>query len=141
MKLFLDTNVLIDFLLERPPFYPAAAMIMSYAFEDKVGICVSSMSVVTTHYICVDRCKMPIEAFRRKMDFLRGFMEVCAVESTDVFKSYDANWKDFEDGVQYHVAIRNGADYLVTRNTKDFEENEIEVISLDWACKLLQKGE
>lgn len=65
----------------------------------------------------------------------------CAVESTDVFKSYDANWKDFEDGVQYHVAIRNSADYLVTRNTKDFEENEIEVISLDWACKLLQKGE
>lgn len=52
MKLFLDTNVLIDFLLERPPFYPAAAMIMSYAFEGKVGICVSSMSVVTTHYLC-----------------------------------------------------------------------------------------
>ena len=41
---------------------------------------------------------MPIEAFRRKMDFLRGFMEVCAVESTDVFKSYDANWKDLKTG-------------------------------------------
>lgn len=67
MKLFLDTNVLIDFILERPPFYPAAAMIMSYAFEGKVGICVSSMSVVTTHYICVDRCKMPIEAFPQRL--------------------------------------------------------------------------
>lgn len=41
MKLFLDTNVLIDFIMERPLFYDAAAMIVSYAFEKKVSICVS----------------------------------------------------------------------------------------------------
>lgn len=38
MKLFLDTNVLIDFILERQPFYQAAAMIISYAEENKVQI-------------------------------------------------------------------------------------------------------
>ena len=53
MKLFLDTNVLIDFILERQPFYQAAAMIISYAEENKVQICVSSLSLVTTNFICI----------------------------------------------------------------------------------------
>ena len=56
MKLFLDTNVLIDFILERQPFYQAAAMIISYAEENKVQICVSSLSLVTTNFICIERC-------------------------------------------------------------------------------------
>ena len=68
MKLFLDTNVLIDFILERQPFYQAAAMIISYAEENKVQICVSSLSLVTTIFICIERCKMPIEmAIRNKI--------------------------------------------------------------------------
>lgn len=67
MKLFLDTNVLIDFILERQPFYQAAAMIISYAEENKVQICVSSLSLVTTNFICIERCKMPIEIFRNKI--------------------------------------------------------------------------
>lgn len=61
MKLFLDTNVLIDFIMERPLFYDAAAMIVSYAFEKKVSICVSTLSIVTANFICVERCKMPID--------------------------------------------------------------------------------
>ena len=46
MKLFLDTNVLIDFLLERAPFYEAAAMIISYAAEKRISVSVSAISVV-----------------------------------------------------------------------------------------------
>lgn len=79
MKLFLDTNVLIDFIMERPLFYDAAAMIVSYAFEKKVSICVSTLSIVTANFICVERCKMPMDIFRRKIDFLRAFIEVCSV--------------------------------------------------------------
>ncbi len=105
MKLFLDTNVLIDFIMERPLFYDAAAMIVSYAFEKKVSICVSTLSIVTANFICVERCKMPIDIFRRKIDFLRAFIEVCSVDSSDIYHSYDAGWKDFEDGVQYYSAI------------------------------------
>lgn len=139
MKLFLDTNVLIDFILERPKFYPAAATIISYAAEEKVKICASSMSIVTTNFICVERCDMPLESFRMKMDFLRDFLEICSVDESDVYQSYDKEWKDFEDGVQYFSAKRNGADYLVTRNTKDFEENDLKVLDLEDACSLLRE--
>lgn len=46
MKLFLDTIVLIDFILERPLFYQPAAMVISYAVERKIKVCVSALSVV-----------------------------------------------------------------------------------------------
>ncbi|WP_289066046.1 PIN domain-containing protein [Prevotella pectinovora] len=137
MKLFLDTNVLIDFILERPLFYQPAAMIVSLAAERKIDICVSALSVVTANFICIERCKMPLEVYRRKVDFLRNFIEVCSVDSSDINSSYEANWKDFEDGVQYFSAIRSGVDYLVTRNVKDFEENDLKVITVDEACRLL----
>ena len=137
MKLFLDTNVLIDFILERPLFYQPAAMIVSLAAERKIDICVSALSVVTANFICIERCKMTLEVYRRKVDFLRNFIEVCSVDSSDINSSYEANWKDFEDGVQYFSAIRSGVDYLVTRNVKDFEENDLKVITVDEACRLL----
>ena len=137
MKLFLDTNVLIDFILERPLFYQPAAMIVSLAAERKIDICVSALSVVTANFICIERCKMPLDVYRRKVDFLRNFIEVCSVDSSDINSSYEANWKDFEDGVQYFSAIRSGVDYLVTRNVQDFEENELKVITVDEACRLL----
>ena len=137
MKLFLDTNVLIDFILERPLFYQPAAMIVSLAAERKIDICVSALSVVTANFICIERCKMPLDVYRRKVDFLRNFSEVCSVDSSDINSSYEANWKDFEDGVQYFSAIRSGVDYLVTRNVKDFEENDLKVITVDEACRLL----
>ena len=137
MKLFLDTNVLIDFILERPLFYQPAAMIVSLAAERKIDICVSALSVVTANFICIERCKMPLEVYRRKVDFLRNFIEVCSVDSSDINSSYEANWTDFEDGVQYFSAIRSGVDYLVTRNVKDFEENDLKVITVDEACRLL----
>lgn len=137
MKLFLDANVLIDFILERPKFYPAAAMIISYAVEGKIRICVSSMSIVTSCFICVERCDMELADFRKKIDFLREYLEICSVDESDIYNSYDAKWKDFEDGVQYYSAKRNGADCLVTRNTKDFEENGLRVLDADEACLLL----
>lgn len=139
MKIFLDTNVLIDFILERNPFYSAAAMIVSCAVDRKVDICVSSMSVVTAKFICVDRCKMPMALFRTKLDFLRPLMEICSVDATDVYNSYDARWSDFEDGVQYYAALRCVADYVVTRNVKDFQEEKIPILSLDDMCRHLRK--
>lgn len=135
MKIFFDTNVLIDFILERPQFYPAAAMIVSLAVEGKVEIAVSSLSMVTANFIAVDRCKMPDEIYRNKIDFLREYMKVCAVDETDIYNSYDAQWKDFEDGVQFSSAKRWEADCIVTRNVKDFEDNAIEVVSPEAICQ------
>ena len=141
MTLFLDTNILIDFLLERQPFYPASAMIVSYAVEGKIRLGVSSLSVVTANYICVERCKMPTDIYRRKMDFLRNCIEVCPVTSENIYSSYDARWKDFEDGVQYAVAKDYHADYIVTRNARDFEDNDVSLLTAEQMCEAIKASE
>lgn len=51
MKLFLDTNVLIDFLMERHPFYDAAASLVSYAAENQLEICTSALPIVNANFI------------------------------------------------------------------------------------------
>ena len=140
MKVFLDTNVLIDFLLERMPFYPAAATIISYAFEKEFNVAVSAQSLVTANFICIDRCKMPDDVYRRKMDFLREFIDVVSVSRSEIYQSYDARWKDFEDGVQYYCARNNGADVIVSRNVKDFEASTIPVSSPNSFVESLPKG-
>lgn len=138
MKLFLDTNVLIDFILERQPILSSCSYDYFLCRRNKVQICVSSLSLVTTNFICIERCKMPIEIFRNKINFLRDFIEICSVDNTDIYNSYDSLWKDFEDGVQYYSAKRTNADYIVTRNKKDFEENDIKAITLDETFNLLK---
>ncbi len=55
MKLFLDTNVLIDFMSERQPYYMPAATLFTFAIEQRCTIAVSSLSMVTANYICCER--------------------------------------------------------------------------------------
>lgn len=138
MKLFIDTNVLIDFILQRIHFYGPAASIFSYASDGKVDVAVSSITVVNANYICLERCKMPESVYRKKIDFLRGFLTIYDVNESDIYKSYDNKWKDFEDGVQYYCAVRNKADYIVTRNGMDFEGRSITSISPDEAIDIIE---
>lgn len=140
MKLFLDTNVLIDFILEREPFYAPAASIISYASDGKAEIAVSSITIVNTCYICVERCKMPLPMFRMKVDFLRNLLQVVEVGGSEVYASYDSGWADFEDGVQYFCAIRGGTDAIVTRNAADFGKSGIPVLTPDEAVDAIESA-
>ena len=134
MKLFLDTNVLIDFLMMRAPFYEPAAMLVSYASEKRIEICVSALSIVTANFICVEKCKFPKEQFWKRLNFLRAFTSVTPIDSDVVDEAADSEWSDFEDSVQYHSALGVGVDYIVTRNEADFKDSSIPVVSPDEAC-------
>ena len=81
MKLFLDANVLIDFMSERLPHYLEAATIFTLAVEHKCTIAVSSLSMVTSNYICCDRCNMPLSDWKKKVNIMKSFVEVCPVDS------------------------------------------------------------
>lgn len=139
MTFFLDTNVLIDFILQRGDYYEKAASIVSYAQKDKVNIVVSSLTIVNSRYICVERQKQPLEQYNAKYDFLIGFMQVCSVDGDDTANSYKSKWNDYEDGVQYYSAKRFGVDYIVTRNKKDFDCDKSFLLSPEEACKMLDK--
>lgn len=67
MKIFWDTNVLVDLLLVRRPFYEAASTILSMSEDNDWQIIVSSLSVMNANYICCERGKMPKDMWERKI--------------------------------------------------------------------------
>lgn len=128
MNIFLDTNVLVDFILVREKFYGPAATLITDGFKKQVDITISSLTMVNANYICVHQLKFPKEDFNKNIDFLRNFISISSIDSADVYSSYDEGWKDFEDGVQYFSAKRSGCDYIVTRNIKDFKNSDLPVV-------------
>lgn len=137
MKLFFDTNVWIDFLAERAPFYLPAATLMTYADEGKCEIVISSLSMVNAHFICCERASMPLSIWKHKINSTKEIIDVCPIEASDIYASCDSEWKDYEDGVQYFAAQKQGCNYIVTRNPKDFTLSDIEVLTPDQAIKKL----
>ena len=139
MKLFLDANVLIDFMSERLPHYLEAATIFTLAVEHKCTIAVSSLSMVTSNYICCDRCNMPLSDWKKKVNIMKSFVEVCPVDSEDIFLSCDSDWSDYEDNVQYEVAKRYSCDVIVTRNPRDYIKSDIPVLTPDEVIEIIDK--
>ena len=139
MKLFLDANVLIDFMSERLPDYLEAATIFTLAVEHKCTIAVSSLSMVTSNFICCDRCNMPLSDWKKKVNIMKSFVEVCPVDSEDIFLSCDSDWSDYEDNVQYEVAKRYSCDVIVTRNPRDFIKSDIPVLTPDEVIEIIDK--
>lgn len=129
MKLFLDTNVMLDFLGERDPFYVSAAKIATLADKRSLQIVVSAISYATISYFLVK-----YDGLEKSKDKLRKFKvisEICELDEVIVEKGLNSDFSDFEDSLQYFSALRTECDIIITRNGKDFKKSEIPVMSPD----------
>ena len=128
-KVFIDTNVLIDFLGEREPFYDAAARIVSRADRKEIELMVSSLSYATASYILMRY--NPRELVLGK---LKNFTPLCTVTNVgaeEVNLSLHSAFSDFEDALQYHSALKAEATVIITRNKKDFSYSSLPVYTPD----------
>ncbi len=127
-KLFIDTNIVIDLLGQREPFYEEAAKLFSLADRKKIKLIVSSLTFANTNYV-LSKLNNSIVA----RDILTKFkVLVTVVELNDKIIELSLNDKafsDFEDGLKYYSAIEYEADIIITRNLKDFKSSKIPVIT------------
>ncbi|HLO42962.1 MAG TPA: PIN domain-containing protein [Leadbetterella sp.] len=126
-NIFLDTNILVDLIADRPPFSKYAIELFSLAEINKIKLYTSSHSLATTHYLL----KKFIEEkeFRVILHNLLEFVTIIPVNLDVLRKSLNSNHKDFEDAIQIYCASTiNGMEYIVTRNIKDFKNSEIPAI-------------
>ena len=129
-KLFLDTNIIIDLLSGRQPFYSEAARIFSLADKKEIQISVSALSFATTNYILLQSKKS--EEAKQILRKLKLIIEVLSLDDKIVELALnDSDFKDFEDGLQYYTALENGLDVIITRNLKDFRKAIIPVMTAD----------
>jgi len=127
--LFLDTNVVLDLLGEREPFYESAAKIATLADKGKVHLVVSALSYSTVFYLLAKfEDKQVAKEKLRKLKVI-----VKTSDSTDkvIDKGLSSKFSDFEDTLQYHCAINMDCNIFITRNEKDFRDAAIAVMTPD----------
>ena len=129
-KLFIDTNIVIDLLAKREPFYAQAATLFSMADRGKIKLFVSALSFANTNYILLR--EMKAETARLILRKLKLLVEVTDLnEKILELALNDSDFKDFEDAIQYYSSIENDIDVIITRNLKDFKRSKIPVLTAD----------
>lgn len=118
MKVFLDTNIIIDFYDKRGDFYYPAAIIFDLANKNKISLFVSAVTFVNAFFLL--RKSYSHEELYKSMRELSTLCQITRVDSAIIRKCLEKERKDFEDGVQYESALIKNVDVVVTRNTKDF---------------------
>ena len=130
MRVLIDTNVLADVLLGRDPYYDIAYSILTLCADKKVYGYMAAHSIPNLFYILR---KSMTEEERREA--LKDICQIVKVEGIDSFKIISAldnvDFSDFEDCLQEECAVAVSADYIVTRNAKDFVASRIPVILPD----------
>ena len=123
----MDTNVLLDFLLDRKPFNDDIAEIIEYSINNSIQHCVSSVTITDTNYI-IGRS----EGIRSANSKTKRILEIMTVENvgeSTVHKSSKSKFKDFEDGVQSFCAMESKYKIIATRNVKDFKESKLALLT------------
>ena len=134
MKILFDTNVILDVMLLRYPFYKAATLLMAKVEQKKMEGTICSTTVTTIHYL-VSKVKGPVEAKRLVKSLLQIF-DVSPVDKPTLESALTSNFKDYEDAVLYESALRSGLDGIVTRDRKGFIEAQITVYDPEELLKL-----
>ena len=126
-RIFLDTNVVLDYLMERGDFYKDSEYIFQAAYNNEVELCLSSLSFSNIAYIT--RKKFSKDELYELLAELRKMVTCTKVDDRVVDAAITSKAKDFEDALQYFSAIQAGVDCIVTRNIKDFEFSTIKVLT------------
>ncbi len=137
-NIFLDTNIVIDFLADRKPFSMYAARLFNLAAQGKVKIFISAVSYNNIYYIL--RQSLQHSATLELLSQLSELTESADVTKVIINESLKTDFKDFEDAIQYNCALSlKVVDFIVTRDTKDFKKSTIAVLTPEEAVSRLEK--
>lgn len=125
-RIFLDTNVILDFFLEREPFYYDALKLWAACEEGAVDGYVSALTITNVHYIA-QRIKSPTTA----MIAVRGILDVFNVVPLDkelLRHAADLHDRDYENDIQLQSAVKAGCSHLFTRDPTHFHSKAIAIV-------------
>ena len=126
-KLFVDTNIVIDLLSQRIEYYEASQDLFTYAIDNQIKLVVSTLTFANTHYILRDQLKL--SKVRSALRKFKTLVEVASFDDKVLELALEEEFKDFEDGIQYYIAIENNCEAIITRNKKDFKRSTVPVLN------------
>lgn len=127
-KLFIDTNIVIDLLSRREPFYEESAHLFSLADKKIIELNISSLTIANTSYILLRKTNS--QKAKEILRKLRLIVNILPLDDKIVGLALnDDSFSDFEDSLQYFTALENGQHIIITRNLKDFKASNIAVMT------------
>ncbi|MBP5663720.1 MAG: PIN domain-containing protein [Bacteroidales bacterium] len=125
-KLFLDTNIVIDFLARREEFQ-SAANILQLGMENKVDLYITGLTVANITYIL--RSQLGKDKVKDVLYSLCSFIHIAPITENETSKAFETENPDLEDAIQYYSAVSVSADYIITRDPKHFKFSAIPVVN------------
>lgn len=126
-KILIDTNVLLDYLLERDPFFEDAKGVILACTEGKIRGCIAAHSISNMFFILRKDYNS-----KERREILLNLFKIFDVEGIDKAKLISGlvneSFSDFEDCLQMECAKAYGANYIVTRNVSDYVASEVKAI-------------
>ena len=126
--LFIDTDVIIDFLIDRKPFSREAAIIFTLIEQRKLKGHISSLTFSNLYYVL-----RKFESHNKvisKLDSLSKLGIILKVDDQTIKYAIASGFPDFEDSMQYFCALESGKiDVIITRNIKEYRNSELPVMS------------
>ena len=137
-KLFIDTNIVIDLLARREPYYRESAALFSLADRKKTEISVSSLTMANTSYVLSRQ--LTTKKVKEILRKLRLVVNVLPLDDKIIGLALnDETFSDFEDGLQYFTAIENEQEIIITRNLKDYKKSRIPAMTAGQFLNLMKE--
>jgi predicted nucleic acid-binding protein len=126
-QILLDTNIALDLLARRIPFYNNAAALFTLADKKIISLSISALSLANIHYV-ITKLK-PEQETRKILRNLVILLQVLSLDDKILDLALNSDFNDFEDAIQYFTAIENDQDLIVTRNMSGFRKSKIPVMT------------
>ena len=123
MKLLIDANILLDVLQNRENFVRASSMVWKLCETEQAKGYISALTFANLVYIM--RKEMDAQRIEEVLHMLSLIFEFAELNDSDLFRAAALQWPNFEDAVQSVTAERIHADYIITRNVRDFSRSKV----------------
>jgi len=128
-RIYLDTNIVLDLLTDRDPFYQSVLRLATLADLKKITLVVSPLTFATANYF-IAKFENAFIA-QEKLRKFRVLCEISDLNSDIIDKGLVSDFNDFEDALQYLCALNAQCEFLLTRNGKDFKSAIIPVLTVE----------
>jgi predicted nucleic acid-binding protein len=128
MKVLIDTNIILDVLLDRQPYSQDSAKIVVLSEKGIIESYVSASAITDIYYITQKTYK-DTQTTIGLIKKIVQIVSIATITEDNICRALELEWTDFEDSVQYIVGESISADYLITRNACDFSNSSIKIVT------------
>jgi len=135
-SIFLDTDVILDFLLDREPFALNATRILSLCEKKEISACTTGLVMANVYYIL--RKFSTHKKITERLLQLSRYIDFISLPGSAVINALQSDFNDFEDALQYFSASASAVEIIITQNVKDFKNSSLSVQSPEMFLRLHQ---